>query len=336
MFLPAHFPLDESATAGIDRMMTQVELAERSGFDSLLLGHHYLANTQFLQPLSLAGFLAANTTRIRLGFGVYLLPLVNPVQLAEELATLDILSSGRIIAGFGAGYRQVEFDAAGVPFDERFARIDEYVPLLRSLWSGEAVTASGSFGSLTNAQIHLRPVQPGGPPIWLGAFGDIGIRRCARLDTPWLAAPEGTVTDLQDRLASYDRHLGDAGRTRPTTVPLLRELFVADTRAEAIEVARPHLEAQYRDYRTWKHGLGPDELIADNAIVGDPEDVVQRLREYAALGFTDIIVRVQWAGLPFERVMRGVELLGTEVLPALADTTIGVAEPTIEMAEGRS
>ena len=63
---------------------------------------------------------------------------------------------------------------------------------------------------------------------------------------------------------------------------------------------------------------------------------MQRLREYAALGFTDIIVRVQWAGLPFERVMRGVELLGTEVLPALADTTIGVAEPTIEMAEGRS
>lgn len=323
MSLSAHYEIGSDARAGLRETLEQVRLAEEVGLDSLFIGHHYLTRSQFLQPLSTVSFLAAETERIRLGFGVYLLPLHNPVALAEELATVDVLSGGRLVAGFGSGYRKVEYRAMGVPFEERFRRIDEYVPLMRSLWSGEAVTASGSFGELDGARICLRPVQPGGPPVWLGAFGPVGMRRVARLDASWAVAPNGDLAEVTDRMTALRETLAEYGRSPERDYPLLREGCVAPTRQAALDAARPYLAQQYADYRGWEHGATIDDLLAGQAVIGDPAAVAERLRAYAEIGYTDVILRLQWTGMPHRDVLRSIRLLGEEVLPALESEPAG-------------
>ncbi|GII78546.1 N5,N10-methylene tetrahydromethanopterin reductase [Sphaerisporangium rufum] len=327
MSLSAHYPPGTPVREALRETMEQVALAEEMGLSSILLGHHYLARSQFLQPLSTVAYLAARTERIRLGFGVYLLPLHNPLALAEEFATLDQLSGGRLIVGLGAGYRGVEFRAFGVPVEERFRRLEEYVGVLRALWSGEPVTASGSFGELAGARVLLRPVAPGGPPLWLGAFGPAGMRRVARLDAAWAVAPNGTVEEVAARMADFRAALAEHGRSADRDYPLLREGCVAPTRRQAVDAAGPYLAGQYENYRGWKHGTSAHELIEGHAVIGSPDDVAERLARYAAIGHTEVVLRLQWSGMPQADVLRSIRLLGREVLPALAEVPVGAPAP---------
>ena len=317
VFLASYFPPERNVRDGIASMVDRAQQAEDEGYDSIFLGHHILAASQFLQPVPVAAHLAALTSRVRIGFGVYLLPLVNPLVVAEELATIHHLSDGRFIAGFGAGYREKEFDAVGVPFDQRFKRMEEYIDVVRRLWAGETVTHDGSFGSLRNARVNLTTAGGDAPPIWVGAFGDIGIKRSARLGASWMSGPEGTLDLLAARLDSWRGWLDHYGHTAPRDVPMVREVFVADTDEEAIRVARPHLEAQYSDYKSWDHGLSGDDMVTGHAVVGSPESVATRLNAYRSIGFTEVVVRTEWPGMDSARVERSFELLAREVMPRL-------------------
>ncbi len=317
MSLSAHFEPGADPRTGLRDVLEQVDLAEEVGLDTILIGHHYLTRSQFLQPISLVGHLAARTTRVRLGFGVYLLPLAHPVALAEELATLDVLSGGRLVAGFGTGYRSVEYRAMGVPYEERFKRFEEAVGIVRALWRGESVTASGHFGELEEASTLLRPAQPGGPPVWLGAFGPIGMKRVARLDASWAVAPNGDLDEVADRMRLFTDQLVAHDRGLDRDYPLLREGCVAPTREQALASARPYLAEQYASYRGWDHGASVEDLLDGQAVVGDPQAVASRLLDYAALGYTDVVLRLQWTGMPQADVLRSIRLLGTEVMPAV-------------------
>ena len=316
LFLASYFPVESSLDIELNRITDQAQMAERLGFDSIFLGHHYLSAGAFLQPIPTLSYLAAITERIYLGLGVHLISLQNPLLLAEELATLNALSKGRLIAGFGAGYREKEFAAFGIPFSERFSRLEEVVKVFEELITGGQSNASGSFGELKNASVHLaKTINP--PPIWLGAFGEIGIRRCARLGLPWLAGPEGSEELLANRLEIYRAASSHFSVPLPSEFPLVREVFVGETDNEALSFARPYLEKQYSDYKSWDHGLSIDELILRDAVVGSPETVANRLNRYKDLGFTSVIVRSEWPGMPIERINSSIELLGNEVFPKL-------------------
>ena len=302
-------------------MLEQARLAEELGFDSVFLGHHYLARSAFLQPLPLAAHLAATTERVRIGLGVLVAPLFNPLALAEELATIDVLSGGRLVVGLGAGYRKSECAAFGVDWDDRVPRLRAMVPILRGLWAGEAVTAEGTWGRLEGARLPLRPVQPGGPPIWLGAFAPPAIRRAADLDAPWLMGPEGDDDDLAERLALYRGALEQRGRSLDRPYPITREACVAATTDTATARIRPHLEAQYAGYRSWDaaQGIDVDAFIRTHCLVGDPDAVAARLSELGARhGITDVILRVQFMGMPHAEALDTIRLVGEEVLPRLA------------------
>jgi len=316
LFLSTAFAPGSDIEGELDGALEQVGLAESVGLDSVFVGHHYLTRSAFLQPLPVLSFLAARTERIRLGLGVYLLSLHSPVAVAEELASIDVLSRGRLVAGFGTGYRRTEYAALAVDHDARFRLLEESVGLIQRLWRGEVVNHDGPVGQLEGAQLHLRPVQAGGPPIWLGAFGPVGIRRVARLGATWLAAPEGDLSDLAERLelvrASFvEQGIDPEGRD----YPIMREAFVAPTREEAVRLAGPYLAGQYENYRGWEHGLGLEGLLDQHALVGSPEDVAERLAAYRHLGVTDVIMRMQWMGMDPGPVRRSLELLGTEVAP---------------------
>jgi alkanesulfonate monooxygenase SsuD/methylene tetrahydromethanopterin reductase-like flavin-dependent oxidoreductase (luciferase family) len=325
LFLSAQFPPETPAEVGLEAILEQARLADELGFESIWLGHHYLARSAFLQPLSLAAHLAAVTTRVRIGFGVLVAPLYNPIGLAEELATLDVLSGGRIVAGLGAGYRKIECTAFDVGWDERGRRLRQYVTILRNLWRGESVTASGTWGAVEDARLELSCVQEGGPPIWLGALAPAGIRRAADLDAPWIIGPEGDDAAIAERLAVYRALLEERGHDLVRDYPLTREGAVAATTEDAVAAIRPHLAAQYAAYRSWDaaQAIDVDEFVREQCLVGEPAAIVDRLlRLEQELGITHVNLRMQFSGMPHEQALAGIRMFGEQVVPHVGHPSV--------------
>ncbi|MGV3480400.1 MAG: LLM class flavin-dependent oxidoreductase [Sphingobium sp.] len=321
LFLTAQFDPASDIRQGVEHVAAQARDAERYGFDALFLGHHYLAHSAFMQPLPLLGYLAAQTSRVELGLGVHLAPLANPLALAEDLATIDALSGGRLIIGVGSGYRAREYDALGVPYADRFKRLELNTSILRRLLAGEEVGGEFPFGTLDRAKVHLRGRPVGqSPDIWMGAFGEIGLKRAARLDCSWLAPPDGDEDEQAARFDQYRAFLAEAGKSVDRAYPLMREVVVASTNERAREIAREHMARQYQQYKQWQaaQDASIDDLLDRFAIVGDPERVTAKMRSLTErLGLTHLLARVQWAGMPHEDATAAIRLMGEEVIPAL-------------------
>jgi probable F420-dependent oxidoreductase len=156
-------------------------------------------------------WVAALTTRVRLGTSVLVLPYRNPIVLAKELATLDVLSAGRLLLGVAGGWLAEEFEMLGIPFRERGARTDEYIALLRALWTQDRVRFTGRFYQLAGALFFPKPVQQP-PPIWIGGGSPAALRRVARLGDGWIAAPRPTLDDLAKDIVEIRRRAEQAGR----------------------------------------------------------------------------------------------------------------------------
>lgn len=196
--------------------------AEALGFESLWTGEHVVlpeprqapspAEPEFpmLHPSTGLAFLAGVTERIRLGTGIVLIAQRNPVVLAKEMASLDVVSRGRLILGVGAGYLHQEFRALGIPFDERGARTDEAIDVLRTLWNQSHPSFRGRFTSFNNIQAQPRPVQPGGPPIVVGGTSDAALRRAVRKAAGWygFALDAGQTRDVVGRLRALEAEIG--------------------------------------------------------------------------------------------------------------------------------
>ncbi|MBI3029122.1 MAG: TIGR03619 family F420-dependent LLM class oxidoreductase [Candidatus Rokubacteria bacterium] len=169
----------------------QFALAGRSealGFDALWCGDHIVFNIPLYESLTLLSFYAAHTKRIRVGTCVYLLALRHPTVAAKTTATLDALSGGRLIFGVGVGGEiPKEFEAVGVPRNERGARVTEGIEVLRALWTQTPASFSGRFFKFEGVNIDPKPVQPGGPPIWIGGRSDAALQRAARLGNGWVS-----------------------------------------------------------------------------------------------------------------------------------------------------
>ena len=171
--------------------------AEALGFDSLWTGEHVVLpdprqapspappDFAMLHPSTALAYLAGVTKRVKLGTGITLIAQRNPVVLAKEMASLDVVSEGRLLLGIGAGYLHQEFAALGVPFQERGARTDEYVAAMRALWNDERPSFHGRFVQFDAIQAMPRPVQEGGPPIVVGGASDAALRRSVDYAQGW-------------------------------------------------------------------------------------------------------------------------------------------------------
>src|SRR5881409_1153739 len=171
----ANPPRGEYLDRCIDEVIAESQLAEASGFDSCFFGEHHQDQDGFLpSPLIVATAVAARTKRLRVGTSVILLPLHHPVRVAEDVITLDLVSRGRIVLGVGIGYQASDFSAFAVPMEERAARFEESVEILRLCWAGERFSYRGKHYTLEDVQIRPRPYQKPGPPLWIGASGPAG------------------------------------------------------------------------------------------------------------------------------------------------------------------
>jgi len=304
----------------------QVRLARAVGFSSIWASQHYLSDPfTYFQPIPTLARIAAEARGMILGTGVLLLPMHHPVDLAEQLATLDVISDGRLVFGAGLGYRDVENRAFGHDPKERVGRFVEVLEAVERLWSGEPVDYDGRHFKLQSTRISMRPIQSPRPPVWLAANGDAGVRRAARLGDAWLMNPHATLATLERQLELFRSTRRELGRPPAVETPLIKECYVAPDAATAFSEAAAFIGPKYGAYRRWEQdkALPPgesfdvsfDELARDRFIIGDPArivDEIARCRE--RLGVTTLIFRVQWPGMEQEKVLRSIRLLGQKVL----------------------
>src|SRR5438309_3005157 len=231
----------------------QVRLARAVGFTSIWASQHYLSDPfTYFQPIPTLARLAADARGLTLGTGVLLLPLHHPVDIAEQLATLDVISDGRLICGVGLGYRDVENTALGHDPKQRVGRLVEGLEVLERLWSGEPVDYEGRHFSLRSVRISMRPMQSPRPPIWLAANSDAGVRRAARLGDAWLMNPHTTLTTLERQLALFRSTRRELGRSPAVETPLIKECYVSPEAATAVAEAARFVGPKYQAYRRWE------------------------------------------------------------------------------------
>ena len=315
LFISTQFPPGEDVSARIPDLVAQVRAAREAGFRSLLLPHHYLTEPlQMLQLTPLAAYLLPHADGMLVGGGILILPLLNPVHVAEEAATLDVLSGGNFILGVGLGYREPEFAAFGVPLQERGARFAESIGLIRRLWAEARVTHAGRFYTVQDAGIGLRPKRPGGPPIWIAAQAEPAIRRAARIGDAWLIVPSAALDRVTAQMGVYRAALAEAGRTA-ACYPIERECYVGARHKIALEECRGPLEYKYAAYASW--GLAGstqmpfEQFVRDRFIIGDAAFVREEVARYhATLGVDHFVMRVQWPGLPQEAALASIRRLG--------------------------
>ena len=327
------FPPDVVPANRVAQLREQVRAAAAAGIDSVWVLQHYLGNMPTLQPVPLLTALAADAGQMYLGTNMFILPLRHPVGVAEEFATLDHISNGRAIAGFGMGYRDNEFASFGVPMDERTTRFEESVEIIRALWSGEQTTFRGRHFRIEDQRISLSPVQAGGPRIWIGAGPHkAGAKRAARLGDAWIIPPHVTPERLRQLLGVYLDERERLGRGAASEVVVRRELVLDDDpeRARAIGVAaRGALTRRYAAFNAPDQSVGYRHLESDSAaeqtadqsyLFTDAGSAVTALKALEAQGFTYVVLRMQWYDLAHERMLRTLETFRTEVAPAFSAT----------------
>jgi alkanesulfonate monooxygenase SsuD/methylene tetrahydromethanopterin reductase-like flavin-dependent oxidoreductase (luciferase family) len=306
-------------------LIEQVRAARASGLASLMVGQHFLSSPlQMFQAMPLLARLAAEAEGMRLGPGLLLLPLLNPVVVAEETATLDWLTGGKAIIGLGLGYRQEEFDSIGVAFKERVPRFVEGVEVIRKLWRSDVVEHRGRFHSLSGVQASLKPRQPGGPPIWMAGDVEAAVKRAAKLADAWMPSPMVSENAVGRLNALFRETRTAAGLPAATEYPIIRECHVGSGNGKALDEVREPLSFKYEAYASWggASGFVPadriradfDKFAASRFIIGSENEVVDQIGRYGAETGTDhILLRVQWPGLGQKTVMRTLERLGRVV-----------------------
>jgi probable F420-dependent oxidoreductase len=199
MQVAVEFPLatqrwGPEAVFELARAIEDVGYDEIDLFEHVTVGHPIPGRSEtrdaapeLLEPLVTLGAISAVTQRIRLGTGILVLPQRQPALVAKQVATLDVLSNGRVRLGVGVGWQRSEYESLGVPFEERGRRFDEAITLMRRYWTEPAVTFRGQFYRAEAMGMDPKPVQPGGPPVWIGGDSEAALRRVGRLGDGWMA-----------------------------------------------------------------------------------------------------------------------------------------------------
>ncbi len=306
--------------------LEQFRSSRDAGFDIYGWAHHYLIDPfQHFQPWPVLGRLAAEPGNMKLLTSVLLLPLLNPVDVAEQAATLDQISEGRFILGLGQGYRAEECEAFGTRLSQRGGRMSEGMDLIVRLWTEDEVTHHGRYFHVTNARPTARCYQKPHTKIWVAAMSDPAVRRVGRDGFIIYLGPAQPHSAVKGQIDLYNQNLQENGHAIPEEMVLVREFFCS-TSPETLEIARRGFRRKYEVYaQHGLHGTDPEltrkvtgdlEVLMENTfIVGNPQECVEQIASYRELGFTHILLRLFYPEMTQKQVLEHIELVGREVLP---------------------
>jgi alkanesulfonate monooxygenase SsuD/methylene tetrahydromethanopterin reductase-like flavin-dependent oxidoreductase (luciferase family) len=340
------FPRTAGSTdaAAFARAFAQIEAAERWGIDAVWLAelHFFPDRSVASAPLLLATAASARTRRAKIGIAVQVLPLCHPLRLAEEVATLDHISGGRLIFGVGRSGFQNTYEAYGVPYGESRERFGEVLDVLKLAWTDERFSFEGSFYKFRNVTVVPRPLQKPHPPLRIAATSADTYPAIGAMGLPiFVAVRLGTLEELGPNIAAYREAYRAAGHAGEGEVYLRVPIYVGDTEASAradpeqsimqfyrtlgaqIEASATRAGARAVEQRAERgqalQTIGYADALRDKVIVGTPESVVARLRDLiSGLGLNGVLAEINCGGLIGDaKVLRSLQLMGEEVAPRL-------------------
>jgi alkanesulfonate monooxygenase SsuD/methylene tetrahydromethanopterin reductase-like flavin-dependent oxidoreductase (luciferase family) len=317
------YPIEQA----IHEQRSTVALAQELGMRATFVGEHYsFGNFAWLPPMMLLAKVHDAAPEMLFGTAVLSGPLHRPAVLAEQAAFLDAATGGRFVLGLAAGWNPFEFETVGEPLKGRGRRLEEAVAVMRRLWgSPEPTDFAGPAYPYRGLSLGLRPARPGGPPIWLGGSSWVALDRAARIADAWIISSHIPSDGALGQVDVYRERLKAAGKPLPDVRPGLRNVFVAQTREQAVARCGPYLTASYSMFNQW--GLFTNvlddptpevnfERASERALIGSVEDVAEEVTRVALAGdLTLLLARSQWLGIPHKYIDESMVLLATEVLP---------------------
>lgn len=285
----------------VDRMLGVAQHAEEAGLDSIWVTDHVIVprdvdviyREHMLDPLAVLPWLAAVTSRIALGTSVVILPYRTPIPVAKLLASVDVLSGGRLIVGAAIGWMEGEFAALGVPFKERVSRSEEALELFRSLWTNERPELETPRHKLSGLQVSPMPLQKPRPPIWIGGTSEGALRRVARFGDGWHATAATPETFRQSKQTVL-KFWKEAGREGDPDWSLRIPVFIEGVHQWAVD---------------------PKLLGGRHAIRGTAKQIAGQLAEYQRLGISHVALEVSYTVYP--GILDTIDILANEVKPVV-------------------
>ena len=284
---------------------------EQLGFDSLWVWDHVLLgvepNFPIIEALTLLTAIAARTKTIKLGTGVLVLPLRNPVLLAKQLSSMDLLSEGRLIMGLASGWYRREFDAVGVPFEQRGKIMDENLDILTRFWTEPMVKGQYTYHKIPAGVMYPKPVQKPRPPILIGGYVDRVLKRAAVSGDGWLTyfyTPESfakswaKIRDFAKEAGKNPDHLLNGAQL---------PIRIGKSRA-AVESEMMGWLGKEWDYASWS------ESTKDSAVIGTVDECVEQLKAHLAVGVQKLIF------VPYRYEMEQIEIIAREIIPRLKNS----------------
>jgi len=320
-----------------ESQLAQAELAEQLGYDEIWLSEHHFCEDGWSPSLfPIAGALAQRTKKIRIGTDMLLLPLgKHPVQVAEDAATIDIMSNGRFDLGLALGYRVPEFKGFGIPREERASRMDEALEIIYRAWTEDTFSFSGQHYQLENVSLMPKPIQQPHPPLWVAAMSKRAAARAARFNCHVAGTGgENLQRYFDEALQKEGKNPADFG------VSQLRLVYVAPTRDQAWDDAQHHAHYMMSAYDKWLKEAAdvawfqetmsvssmpsPEELrhtpnlsfFEAPLIIGTPDDAIAEIERYQRESrVTHLVMWMQLAGMDPKKAESCMRLFAEEVMP---------------------
>lgn len=318
----------------------QVRVVEQMGFDIAWFAEHHFSNYSICpSPLIGAAYCAAQTSTIKLGTGVLVLPLYHPIRMVEEIAQVDGLSNGRLVVGIGSGYQEFEFERFGQKLGEASERTLEILDIIELAMTREEFSYDGKYYTQPSTPMSIRPVQQPMPPVYVAGFANqpkVQNRVAMSGYVPFVTAGYRPASVLADMRRIYEQAHRDAGKD-PATMPFAcqRMVYVTDSREDALDAAE---NARYTGRVALSMRGGYQELdgamlrdipaegepsleqIVDNLIIGDAETCAEKLvAELKLLQPSHYSCFMQFGRMDGKRVRRSIDAFGEKVLPAVKE-----------------
>lgn len=343
MFLEFPRPAGSGYQEAFNASFTLVDEAERLGVESVWLAeYHFNPGRVLSSPILIATAIAARTERIRMGLAVQCLPLGHPVRLAEEAATLDQLSHGRLEYGVGRGTFPNVHEGFNTPFAESRGRFEESLEVIKKAWTEDTFSFEGEFYQFRDLCVEPKPFQQPHPPIRVGITSAESFPITGRMGYPILINPSRvfTFSELAEQIGAYRRAWHEAGHEGEPEVGLRVPIYVAETEEKAYSDPREGAEFMYQRLGNrvlsyaeyggttgdWQAegdrimGMDYDDWLRDKVAYGTPDTVAQRIRQLRDdLGLTQFIYEIDLGNhLPLEMQLNSLRLFNEEVVPQLA------------------
>jgi alkanesulfonate monooxygenase SsuD/methylene tetrahydromethanopterin reductase-like flavin-dependent oxidoreductase (luciferase family) len=313
------------------------QAAETLGFRNVWLAEHHFSTYGYLsRPVQLATYIAAKTTRLRVGTAVIVVPLHHPLVIAEEIATLDLLAGGRVDIGLGRGYQHYEFERFGLELSSSRARWEEAVDVILMALEGKPFSYDGKFFKIPETTVFPRPLQQPHPPIWITAQSpdsvEAAVRRSFNVLTGGFGIPIERTAEFRKL---FDRMVAEVKPAKPLAVGVQRAVYVTDSEADAraaAEEARWNMRVTLslrNHYERVEQGRAvampapneptTDDLLDRFLVIGTPETCIRQIKRIQDLvGITHFNCSFWFGDLAHARVLRSMELFAREVMPAFA------------------